>query len=95
MASSTAAGARNVSAEGLEIDPKRIVPVFVTTDLAEAELAKNKLIAEGIQCELERQTQGGFAEIVNIRVLVRVEDFDRSRTVIEMPHDSTDEIAAK
>ena len=90
MASSTAAGARNVSADGLEIDPKRIVPVFVTTDLAQAEIAKNKLIAEGIQCELERQTQGGFAEIVNIRVLVRAEDFDRARTAIETRHDNAE-----
>jgi hypothetical protein len=81
-------GVRNVSAEEFEIGPKKIVPVFVTTDLAQAEIAKNKLIAEGIQCELERQTQGGFAEIVNIRVLVRAEDFDRARTAIETRQDN-------
>jgi hypothetical protein len=72
-----------VGPEELEIGPKRIVPAYVTTDLAQAEIAKNKLIAEGIQCQLERQTQGGFAEIVNIRVLVRAEDFDRARSAIE------------
>ena len=88
MAGSRMMGVRNVSAEEFEIGPKKIVPVFVTTDLAQAEIAKNKLIAEGIQCELERQTQGGFAEIVNIRVLVRVEDFDRARTAIETRHDN-------
>ena len=77
-----------MSADKWEIGPKKIVPVFVTTDLAQAEIAKNKLIAEGIQCELERQTQGGFAEIVNIRVLVRAEDFDRARTAIETRHDN-------
>ena len=90
MAGSTTTGVRNVSAEEFEIGPKKIVPVFVTTDLAQAEIAKNKLIAEGIQCELERQTQGGFAEIVNIRVLVRAEDFDRARTAIETRHDNTE-----
>jgi hypothetical protein len=83
MAGSRSTGVRNVSGEEFEIGPKKIVPVLVTTDLAQAEIAKNKLIAEGIQCELERRTQGGFAEVVNIRVLVRAEDFDRARTAIE------------
>ena len=92
MAGSTSTGARNVSTDGLEIGPKRIVPAFVTTDLAQAEIAKDKLIAEGIQCELEQQTQGGFAEIVSIRVLVRAEDFDRARAAIEVSHGNTEQV---
>jgi Putative prokaryotic signal transducing protein len=88
MAGSRSMGVRNVSGEEFEIGPKKIVPVLVTTDLAQAEIAKNKLIAEGIQCELERRTQGGFAEVVNIRVLVRAEDFDRARTAIEARRDN-------
>jgi len=90
MAGGTTTGVRNVIGQEFEIGPKKIVPVFVTTDLAQAEIAKNKLIAEGIQCELERQTQGGFAGIVNIRVLVRAEDFDRARTAIETRHDNAE-----
>jgi hypothetical protein len=67
-----------------EVGPKKFVPAYVTTDLAHAEMVKNTLIAEGIQCELERQTQEGFAEIVDVRVLVRKEDFDRARSAIEI-----------
>jgi 2-keto-3-deoxy-6-phosphogluconate aldolase len=63
--------------------PKRIVPVSVTTDASEAGKIKNALIAEGILCELDRQTQEGFTAIVNVRVLVRAEDFDRARATIE------------
>ncbi len=66
-----------------EIGQKKIVPVYVTTNLAQAEIVKHALIAEGIQCELQRQTQGGFAEIVDVRVMVRAEDFDRARSAIE------------
>lgn len=61
----------------------KIVPVFVTTDLALAEIVKSTLIHEGIQCELERQMEGTFVAVVNVRVLVRVEDFERAREVIE------------
>ena len=80
-----------VGPEDWEIGPKKIVPVYVTTDPAQAEIAKNTLISEGIQCELERQTQGGFAEIVNIRLLVRAEDFDRARAAIEKRREESEE----
>lgn len=65
-----------------DVGSKKIVPVYVATDLGLAEAVKNALIAEGIQCELERQTQAGFVEHVDVRILVRVEDFDRARAAI-------------
>lgn len=63
-------------------DPNEIVAVYVTHDLYEAELVRNELRDAGISCELDGETQGGFTELVETRVLVRAWDLDRARQVI-------------
>ena len=45
---------------GWKVGPKKIVSAYVTNDPAQAELAKNALIAEGIQCEVEPQSCMGL-----------------------------------
>lgn len=58
------------------------VVVYSTTNLAEAEIVKNALAAEGIRCGLDAETQGGFAGLFAIKVLVRAWDEERARQVI-------------
>jgi hypothetical protein len=63
-------------------DPNEIVAVYVTHDLYEAELIRNELRDAGISCELDGETQGGFTDLVETRVLVRAWDLDRARRII-------------
>ncbi len=44
---------------------------------------KNALRGEGIPCELEGEGQAGLSEILDIGVLVRAEDADLARGLIE------------
>jgi hypothetical protein len=62
--------------------PKKIVSAFVTNDPAQAELVKNALIAEGIQCEIEPPPRTGLGPS-DVRVLVRTEDLSRAHSAIE------------
>jgi hypothetical protein len=53
-------------AKDSEIDEP--VAVYSTPNLAEAEIAKNALTAEGIRCGLVGETQGGFTGLFAVQV---------------------------
>lgn len=63
-------------------DAEEVVTVYVTNDVYEAEIIRNELHEEGIACELDGESQGGFTEIVETKVLVRAWDADRARKLI-------------
>ena len=64
-------------------DADEIVVVYTTDDLYEAEIIRNELQDAGIACELDGESQGGFTEIVETKLLVHAWDFDRARRLIE------------
>jgi putative signal transducing protein len=64
------------------VDPNDPVVLQTTTNLAEAEILKNALEAEGIKCELEGENQASFTGVLGVRVLVRAWDEERARKVL-------------
>jgi hypothetical protein len=64
-------------------DADEVVAVYTTNDVYEAEIIRNELREEGIACELDGESQGGFTEIVETKVLVRAWDADRALRLIE------------
>ena len=64
-------------------DPNETVVVYTCNDLYLAEIIRNELHAEGIACELDGESQGGFTEIVETKLLVHAQDADRARRLIE------------
>lgn len=64
-------------------DADEVAVVYTTNDVYEAEIIRNQLQAAGIKCELDGDSQGGFTEIVETKLLVRAEDVDRAREEIE------------
>jgi hypothetical protein len=67
----------------MSADGGEIVVVYVTNDLYEAEILRNELHSEGISCELDGESQGGFTELVETKLLVRAWDADRARRLID------------
>ena len=64
-------------------DANEVEVVYTTNDVYEAEIIRNQLHAAGIKCELDGDSQGGFTEIVETKLLVRAGDADRARQLIE------------
>jgi hypothetical protein len=64
-------------------DANEVEVVYKTHDIYEAEILRNELHEAGIKCELDGESQGGFTEIVETKLLVRAWDADRARRVIE------------
>ena len=64
-------------------DANEVEVVFTTNDVYEAEIIRNELRDLGIKCELDGESQGGFTEIVETKLLVRAWDVDRARKVLE------------
>jgi len=60
------------------MDPQNLVSIFSTTDPTLAELLKQRLEVEGIDSQISGENQGGFAGVLNVRVLVRAADADRA-----------------
>ena len=58
---------------------EEVVVVYTTNDIYEAEIIRNDLRTAGITCELDGQSQGGFTELVETKLLVRAWDADRAR----------------
>ena len=63
-------------------DPNESVVAYTTNDAYEAEIIRNALHAEGIACELDSESQGGFIEIVETKLLVHAWDLDRAAKLI-------------
>ena len=69
------------------MDVNEPVVVYTTNNLAEAEILKNVLEAEGINCDLDGENQGGFAGVIGVRILVRAWDVERARQALAShPH---------
>ncbi len=64
-------------------DPNEVVAIYTTTDVYEAEIIRDELRNEGISCELDGTSQGGFTELVTTKLLVRAWDADRARKLID------------
>ena len=64
-------------------DDEELVEVFSTTSSGEAELLRVHLEAEGIPASVDGASQGGFAGVLEVRVLVRSMDAIRARSIIE------------
>ena len=65
--------------------PDDLVEVYSTDNASEAEILRAALNGEGIRCQISGEAQAGLAGIgiMEIRLLVRAEDFDRSRAFVE------------
>ena len=67
------------------MDANELVPVYSTNDANDAEILRGALHAEGIKCEIDGEGQAGFTGlgIMEIKVLVRAEDFDQVKLYVE------------
>jgi hypothetical protein len=65
------------------MDTNQAIVVYGTNDVYEAEVLRNMLNAAGIACELEGESQGGFTELVETRLLVHAVDADRALHLIK------------
>jgi hypothetical protein len=73
-----------------ETDGGELVTIYTLKDPYKAEVIKNALTGEGIPCELDGERQAGLSEVLDIGILVRAQDADRARGLIEQ-HDRKDE----
>jgi hypothetical protein len=64
-------------------DASEVVVVYVTNDVYEAEILRNELREAGVACELDGESQGGFTELVQTKLLVKAQDADRARRIID------------
>ena len=64
-------------------DSSEVIVAYTTNDVYEAEVIRNTLHDAGIACELDGESQGGFSELVETKLLVRAWDADRARRLIE------------
>lgn len=67
----------------MTVDANEVEVVYTTNDIYEAEIIRNQLQDAGIKCELDGDSQGGFTEIVETKLLVRAGDVDRARKLVE------------
>ena len=58
------------------------VTVYTVNNPYEAEVVKTVLQGEGISCQLDGEGQAGLSDILEIGILVRARDADRSRKFI-------------
>lgn len=63
-------------------DGGRIVTAYEANDVYDAEIVRGLLQGEGIACRLDSQSQGGFTDLVETKVLVHARDLDAARTAI-------------
>jgi hypothetical protein len=69
--------------ESKDFDGNELVTAYTLKDPYKAEIIKNALCAEGILCELDGEGQAGLTEVLDIGILVRAQDVDRARKLIE------------
>jgi len=65
------------------MDADDLVTIYTLTDPSRAEIIKGSLESDGIRCELGGDGQAGFTGLWEIDVMVRAEDADRARKIIE------------
>ena len=67
------------------MQPDDLMEVFSTNDANEAEIIRNALHDEGIKCSIDGEHQAGLTGIISmeIKIVVRAEDYDRARSYLE------------
>jgi ribosomal protein S3 len=67
------------------MDANELLAVYSTNDARDAEILRGALHAQGIKCEIDGASQAGLTGlgIMEIKVLVRAEDFDRAKSYVE------------
>jgi hypothetical protein len=70
------------------MDEKEPVVVYTTADANEAEVLRLALEAEGIECFVTGENQGGFSGVIpEITLLVHADQADEARAILEShPH---------
>lgn len=68
--------------------PIEVLEVYSTNSANDAELVRTALHTEGIKCEIEGENQAGLSGIgiMEIKLLVRAEDYDRARAFLDKHH---------
>lgn len=74
-----------------QTDGGELVTVYTLKDPYMAEVIKNALRGEGIPCELDGEGQAGLSGILDIGVLVRAQDADRARAIMEQDERKLDD----
>ena len=69
--------------EPKEMDGGELVTAYTLKDPYKAEIIKNALRGDGIPCELDGERQAGLSEVLDIGILVRAQDADLARGLIE------------
>ena len=70
------------------VRPDDVTEVYSTDDANEAEILCAALHSEGVKCEIDGERQAGLAGLgmMEIKLLVRAEDYDRARAYLEQHH---------
>jgi hypothetical protein len=64
------------------MNAQELVPVYVTNDPTLASILVGALKDEGIRATVEGANQAGLAGVMDVRVIVRAEDADRAKHII-------------
>lgn len=64
------------------MDPNDAVILYTTSHEPEAEIIRLKLQEAGINCQLAGTNQGGFAAVLEVKILVPAADVARARELI-------------
>ena len=65
------------------MEPEDLVSVYTLQDAGRAEIIKNFLESEGIACAIGGEGQAGLTGVFEIDILVKAEDSDRARKLLE------------
>ena len=67
------------------MDKNELLTVYTTNDANEAEIIRGAIHAEGMKCEIVGEGQAGLTglDTMEIKVVVRAEDFDRAKAFVE------------
>lgn len=63
-------------------DPNAVVTVYSVLEPTRAEFLRSQLEAAGIECEVGGESQGGFAGVTRIDLLVRAGDREQAHAII-------------
>ena len=65
------------------MDHDELVTAYTVQDAMKAEIIKNYLESEGIACRVGNENQAGFTGIFEVDILVKAEDADRAKHLIQ------------
>ncbi len=60
-----------------------LVRACTLTDATKAEILRNALEDEGIDCMIDGENQAGLTGVLDIHLLVRADDLERARAFLE------------